>query len=121
MTRALTQSDVACVCMQGPNYILVRGGWGPNNLTSSAELSSGLPATAGSHTVTISTVAWSARVRYVELSEIGVDRGACDCQHAVITEMGVNVFANTAASQCEAQLDSSLVNETALEPLRLCA
>lgn len=99
----------------------MRGGWGPNNLTFSAELSSGLSATAGSHTVTISTVAWSARVRYVELSEIVLDRGSCDCQHAVITELEVGVFANTAASQCEARLDSSLVNETALQPLQLCA
>ena len=37
------------------------------------------------------------------------------------TEDVLGVFANTAASQCEARLDSSLVNETALQPLQLCA
>ena len=106
---------------QAPNYILVKGGWGPSNLTYSAELASGIPSTEGGHTVSISTTSWPARVRYVELSEVIVDRGGCNCHHAIITEMEVEAFATTTTSQCAATTTVTLLNESALQPIQLCS
>lgn len=106
---------------QAPNYIMVKGGWDTSNLTYSAELASGIPSSAGGHTVIISTSSWPARVRYVELSEVAVDRGGCDCHHAVITEVEVDAFVTTTTSQCAATSAVALVNESALQPIQLCS
>ena len=90
-------------------------------MTYSAELASGIASTEGGHTVSISTTSWPARVRYVELSEVIVDRGGCNCHHAIITEIEVEAFATTTISQCAATTTVTLLNESALQPIQLCS
>ena len=75
-----------------PLSITVRGGTDPLSLPFVATRNSAIASSDGGHTATISTSAWTSRVRYVELSDVtpaSVTHARFDSRRAAATQISM--------------------------------